>query len=198
MSPAHVRNLRDVDLCALPNGRVVTIRPIRPDDAERLTLHHERLSPESRYRRFMGSKPMLTAADLRYLVDIDGDTHYALVATVAEPAGEQIVGVARFVRLRDTPDAAEFAIVVADDWHRQGLAGELMGRLADAAVTRGIDRFHAVVFADNVPMLRLINALAAGPVTRRRDGNAIDVTFPLPTRHVEVPAPAMIATWAGS
>lgn len=187
-----------MDLCALPNGRVVTIRPIRPDDAERLTLHHLRLSPESRYRRFMGSKPTLTAADLRYLVDIDGERHYALVATVAEPDGEDIVAVARFVRLADAPGTAEFAIVVGDAWHRQGLAGELLGRLGDAAVTRGITRFHAVVFADNVPILRLIDTLAAGPVTRRRDGNAVDVSFPLPARRARAGAPAMIAAWAGS
>ena len=187
-----------MDLCALPNGRVVTIRPIGPDDAERLTLHHQRLSPESRYRRFMGSKPTLTAADLRYLIDIDGDSHYALVATVATPDGDDIVAVARFVRLADTPGTAEFAIVVADEWHRQGLAGELLGRLADAAVTRGVGRFHAVVFADNVPMLRLVNALADGPVTRRREGNAIDMSFALPSRRADVPEPAMIAAWAGT
>lgn len=190
--------MRDVDLCALPNGRVVTIRPIQPDDAERLTLHHERLSPESRYRRFMGTKPTLTAADLRYLIDIDGCSHFALVATVAEPDGEQIVGVARFVRLRDTPDTAEFAIVVVDEWQRQGLAGELLGRLADAAVTRGVTRFHAVVLADNAPILRLINALADGPVTRRHNGTAIEVFFPLPARGEPAEAPAMIAAWAGS
>ncbi|MGA9858392.1 MAG: GNAT family N-acetyltransferase [Solirubrobacteraceae bacterium] len=187
-----------MDLCALPNGRVVTIRAIRPDDAERLTLHHQRLSPESVYRRFMGSKPTLTASDLRYLVDIDGCDHYALVATVAEPDGEDIVAVARFVRLGQGSDSAEFAIVVGDAWQRQGLAGELLGRLADAAVTRGIDRFHAVVFADNVPILRLISALAVGPITRRRDGNAIDVSFEIPARREQAGEPAMIAAWAGS
>lgn len=66
---------------------MVVIRPIRADDSERLQLSHERLSSESRYRRFMSSKPHLTAADTRYLVDVDGCDHFALVATVAEPGG---------------------------------------------------------------------------------------------------------------
>lgn len=184
-----------MDLCALPDGRVVTIRPIRPDDAERLRRSHERLSAESQYRRFMSSKPTLTSADARYLVAIDGCDHYALVATTPEPDGEAIVGVARFVRLPANPATAEFAIVVGDAWQRQGLAGELLGRLADAAVTRGVDRFEAIVLADNLPIQMLIRDLADGPVTRHLDGNVLDLAFPLPTRR---DAPAIIAGCAGS
>jgi RimJ/RimL family protein N-acetyltransferase len=167
---------------------VVTIRPIRPDDIERLRLSHERLSPESRYRRFMSPKPHLTAADAHYLVDIDGRDHYALVATMAEPEGEAIVAVARFVRRPDDPAIAEFAIVVGDRWQRQGLAGELLGRLADAAVTRGVQRFEAIVLADNLPIQMLIRDLAGGPVRRRRDGNIVELSFPLAVRHPGAPA----------
>jgi RimJ/RimL family protein N-acetyltransferase len=191
-----------VDLCALPDGRVVTIRPIRADDRERLPRSHARLSEETRYRRFLSSKPSLTASDVHYLVDIDGWDHYALVATVAEPEGEAIVAVARYVRLPRDSDAAEFAIVVGDAWQGQGLGTELLGRLADAAVTRGIERFYATILADNVAIRGLIERLADGPVNRRRDGTTFEVDFPLPTRgHVEPPsrgAPAMIAMCAGS
>jgi RimJ/RimL family protein N-acetyltransferase len=191
-----------VDLCALADGRVVTIRPIRADDRERLQRSHARLSDETRYRRFMSSKPSLTASDVHYLVDIDGCDHYALVATVAEPEGEAIVAVARYVRLLRDLDAAEFAIVVGDAWQGQGLGAELLGRLADAAVTRGIERFYATILADNVAIRHLIERLADGPVNRRRDGNILEVDFPLPTRgHVEPPsrgAHAMIAACAGS
>jgi RimJ/RimL family protein N-acetyltransferase len=178
------------------------IRPIRPDDTERLRLSHERLSEESRYRRFMSSKPSLSASDARYLVDIDGCNHYALVATVAEPDGEAIIGVARYIRLRGNPAVAEFAIVVGDAWQRRGLAGELLGRLADAAVTRGVTRFCATILVDNMAISRVIERLAAGPVSRRRQGSVLEVEFPLPTREpIDPPAgraPAMIAAWAGS
>lgn len=189
-----------MDLCALPDGRLVTIRPIRPDDRERLRRSHARLSEESRYRRFMAAKPRLSVADAHYLVDIDGCDHYALVATVAEPDGEAIVGVARFIRLPDRPGTAEFAIVIGDAWQRQGLGGELMGRLADAAVSRGIECFCATILADNHGVRRVIERLAAGPVRHRRSGSAIEVEFSLPTR--EDPgaghdAPAMIAGCAG-
>jgi RimJ/RimL family protein N-acetyltransferase len=171
-----------VDLHALPDGNVVTIRPIQADDGERLQLAHERLSQESRYRRFLSSKPQLTAADTRYLVDIDGCDHYALVATVAEPDGEAIIAVARFVRLPEDRRTAEFAIVVGDAWQRQGVAGELLGRLADAAVTRGVTRFRASMFADNVAIHRLVARLAVRVTNRHRSGNVSEMEFDLPTR----------------
>ena len=147
----------------------------------------------------MSMKPELTAADARYLVNIDGRNHYALVATAAEPDGEAIIGVARYIRLRDRPDVAEFAIVVGDAWQRLGLAAELMGRLADAAVSQGVRRFCATVLAENLGIRRVIEHLAAGPVEHRRDGNVLEVEFPLPTREeLAGAAPAMIAACAGS
>jgi RimJ/RimL family protein N-acetyltransferase len=196
-----------VDLHALPDGRLVTIRPIRPDDRERLQMSHERLSDQSRYRRFMTSKPTLSAADAHYLVDVDGSDHYALVATAATPEGEAIVGVARYIRLPTHPEIAEFAIVVGDAWQGQGIARELLGRLADAAVTRGVRRFAATIFADNMAIRHMIDRLAAGPVIRHREGNVLEVEFPLPTRGAVVvakrgrdegSAPAMIGACAGS
>lgn len=184
------------------------IRPIRPDDRERLQLSHERLSEQSRYRRFMTAKPTLSESDADYLVDIDGCHHYALVATIDEPDGEAIIGVARYIRLPSHPEVAEFAIVVGDDWQGQGIGAELLGRLADAAVTRGVRRFSASIFADNIGIRRLIEGLAAGPISRYREGNVLEVEFPLPDRQADFPAggrdsdehspPAMIGGCAGS
>ncbi len=169
-----------MELHVLNDGQVMTIRPIRPDDRERLQLSHERLSEQSRYRRFMTSKPTLSTADANYLVDIDGRDHYALVATIAEPEGETIIGVARYIRLPRHPEVAEFAIVVGDAWQRQGIANQLLSRLAAAAVARGVQRFTATIFADNLPIRRLIERLAAGPIIRSREGNVLELEFPLP------------------
>ncbi|MFZ0088440.1 MAG: GNAT family N-acetyltransferase [Solirubrobacteraceae bacterium] len=178
---------------------MVTIRPIRPDDRERLQRSHQRLSPESRYRRFLAAKPDLTATDAGHLVDIDGRDHYALVATVAEGDDEAIVAVARFVRLPKEPRTAEFAIVVGDPYQHEGLGGELLGRLADAAVTRGVDRFHAITLADNLAIRRLITRVADTPPDWHRDGAVAEVDFVLPQRRdAGPPAPAIIAGCAGS
>jgi acetyltransferase len=188
-----------VDLYALSDGRVVVIRPIRPDDVERLRAAHGRLSPLTRYRRFMTSKPYLSSADAVYFANIDGSNHYALVATFAQREGDEeapIIAVARFVRSPEDSSAAEFAIVVGDDWQGEGLGRELMGRLVDAAVTRGVHRFQASMLADNVPIHRLSERFAAGPLRRLRRGSTFEVEFDLPTRSPETPA--MIAGCAGS
>ena len=167
-------------LSQLTNGRVVTIRAIRSDDRERLRESHARLSPESRYRRFMTAKPKLSGSDARYLVDVDGRDHFALVATVAELDGEAIVGVARFIRLREHPQVAEFAIVVGDDWQGQGLGGDLLAHLGEAGRDRGITRFRASMLVENVAIARLIERFADGPVERWRSGAMCEAEFALP------------------
>jgi RimJ/RimL family protein N-acetyltransferase len=200
-----------VDLYTLNDSRQVAIRPIRPDDHERLRASHARLSPESRYRRFLATKPELTTADTRYLVEIDGSDHFALVATLPDEPDEPIVAVARYIRLPTDPEAAEFAVVVADDFQRQGLARELMARLAHAAVAHGITRFRATMLADNIAIHRVTEQLAAGPLMRRTVGSVSEVEIelaaardtaslpvaPRPAAAVDGTAPAIIAACAG-
>jgi RimJ/RimL family protein N-acetyltransferase len=158
----------------------IVIRPIDADDRDRLRDSHERLSPESRYRRFLAVKPHLTSADIRYLVDIDGRNHVALVATLPEADGAPIVGVARFIRIPDEPDVAEVAIVVDDALQGRRVGTELLARLAEQAVARGVCRFRATMLADNLAVHRLFESLAAGPVHRRRLGEISEMEFPLP------------------
>ncbi len=158
----------------------VSIRTIRADDCERLRDHHHRLSPETRYRRFLAAKPYLSDADARYLVDIDGCDHFALVATLPDQEGEPIVAVARFVRLPDDREVAEVAIVVNDDYQGQGMGGELVARLAQAAVARGVKRFRASMLSDNIPIHRLFERLAVGPIERWRVGGLSEMEFALP------------------
>jgi RimJ/RimL family protein N-acetyltransferase len=168
-----------VDRYELSDGTQVGIRSIGPDDHDRLRAHHARLSPETRYRRFLASKPELTKADTHYLVDVDGTDHFALVATLPEEPGEPIIAVARAIRIPTLPHVAEFAIVVADDYQRQGLAGELMRRLAREAVARGITRFQATMLADNLAIRRLTESLASGPARRWTEGTVAEMEIDL-------------------
>jgi RimJ/RimL family protein N-acetyltransferase len=171
-----------MDSYALKDGTTIEIRPIRADDSERLRTSHARLSPESRYRRFLGAKPQLSASDARYLVDIDGCHHFALVATL----DDEIIAVTRFVREPDDPATAEFAIVVGDDHQRQGLAAELLRRLAEAAAERGVRRFRATILTDNVAIRRLMEKIAAGSLNERRLGTVSEVEFELAAAGAQV------------
>jgi RimJ/RimL family protein N-acetyltransferase len=171
------RNVVCVALHLLNDHRVVDIRPIRSEDGTRLQTYHLGLSDESRYRRFLGVKPRLSDADARYLADVDGSNHFALVATC--PATGHIVGVARFIRLGEQPDTAEFAVGVDDAFHRQGLAGELMTRLAAAARERGITHFRASMLADNRAIRKVMTRLAVGPVAVLQRGQVLELEIEL-------------------
>lgn len=171
-----------MDSYLLLDGTAVEIRPIRADDGQRLRDSHDRLSAESRYRRFLGVKPQLSAADTRYLVEIDGCDHFALVATLRDDEEEAIIAVARYIRLPDSPRTAEFAIVVGDAYQRQGLATELMQRLALAALERGINRFRATMLADNVAIHRVLERVAGAPLDLRRNGSVSEVEIELAPR----------------
>jgi GNAT superfamily N-acetyltransferase len=127
-----------------PGPPPVRIRPLEPPDAWVLDAVHDGLSDTSRYTRYHGPKPRLSSAERAYLSATDGCDHIALVALAA--TGEPL-GIARGVRLREDPSAAEIAAEVVDQWQRHGLGSALIGRLARRAAAVGIARFRATVLA---------------------------------------------------
>ncbi|MDQ3767887.1 MAG: GNAT family N-acetyltransferase [Actinomycetota bacterium] len=151
----------------LRDGARVTLRPIRPDDKDRLREAFERLGEESRYRRFFSPMSTLSPAMLRYLTEVDHHDHEALVAQDAG-TGEGL-GVARYVRGHHAPpDEAEAAITVVDDWQGRGLGGVLLRALADRAREEDITTFTALVQADNPRAIRALSAL--GQAQRSPEG----------------------------
>jgi RimJ/RimL family protein N-acetyltransferase len=177
----------------------VTIREIRADDRERLRAAHARLSAEAQYRRYLSAKPALSEADARYLAEVDGRWHFALVATLAEDP-DTIIAVARFVRLADDPTAAEFAIVVGDPYQGQGLGIEMLEALIEAARERGVQRFRASMLAGNLAAHRLVRRFSAGGGEERRLGLLTEIEFELGTRGVSIQdaRPAIIPACPGS
>ncbi|HKU36934.1 MAG TPA: GNAT family N-acetyltransferase [Polyangiales bacterium] len=141
------------------------IRPIRPSDAPLLQAEYARLSDSSRYNRFHSGMARIPDKLLRYLTEVDGVDHVALVAFEAiegAPRREgRGVGVARFVRNRDVPTSAELAVVVIDALQGRGIARRLLAALADAAALRGIERFSASVLANNTRARRLMASVGA-------------------------------------
>jgi RimJ/RimL family protein N-acetyltransferase len=151
------------------------IRPIEPGDKERLVNGLRQLSEETIRRRFLAAKPRFTQAELRYLTEVDGVNHIALVAL----EGDQLVAVARCVRLPDRPGTAEMAIVVGDPWQGQGLGTALTRELADAAVAVGIRRFAATMLGDNEPARRLMRTFSRRLEESRVSGGLREMTVEL-------------------
>jgi GNAT superfamily N-acetyltransferase len=170
----------------LADGRRVVLRQVTPADGPELRAAFERLSPTSRYRRFFGAMTQLNDATLRYLTEVDGRDHVAIVATTDSPdlKRELGLGIARFVRLRGEPTVAEAAVTVVDDAQRNGLGRLLAVTLAEAARERGVHTFRADVLANNEPMRAIMTEI--GATERARDAGVIsyDVALDIvgPTR----------------
>jgi RimJ/RimL family protein N-acetyltransferase len=158
----------------LRDGSAVLIQPIRPEDKEALRLGFERLSEESRYRRFLTPMERLTPSMLVYLTEVDHHDHEALLAF--DRRSGEAVGVARYVRTEGT--TAEAAVTVQDDWQGRGLGTGLTSLLAERALDEGVDRFTAVLLAENKEMIALLESLGHVEVIGREAGT-IELEVPL-------------------
>ena len=165
----------DARRATLRDGTRILIRPVRADDREALRESFERLSPESRYRRFLAPMAHLSESQLTYLTQVDHHDHEALVA-LSEDDGEGL-GIARFVRLAD-PDAAEVAVAVADTLQGRGLGTVLLAHLLARARQEGIERFTATVLADNRGSLEVLSTLGRASVGPPQDGS-VELTIDL-------------------
>jgi GNAT superfamily N-acetyltransferase len=154
----------------LRDGTRIVIRPVRPQDRDAIAAAFERMSPESRYRRFFAPLRRLNSQDLDYLTDVDHHDHEAIVGFVEE-TGEPL-GAARYIRSAD-PAEAEFAVAVVDDWHERGVGTALLERLVERAREEGVERFVAIVLTENRAALDLYEHLVpdGGPPRRSASGN---------------------------
>jgi len=125
---------------------VVVIRPLGRQDAPAFRAFVEGLSPRSRYERFQGVVKEISPSLLRLLVEAEPPAHVALAAF----DGRELVGEARYALV---DGGTEFAIAVADDWHRRGVGSRLLQALAARARRDGVARLDGEVLAWNTAML---------------------------------------------
>ena len=159
-------------------GVELSIRQVRPDDKRLIAEGIERLSPESRYRRFFRPLDRLSERDLVYLTEIDHTDHEALAAI--DPESGDLVGVARYVRGAE-PELAEVSVAVGDPWQRRGVATALLERLAERAREAGITHFVALVLDENVEAISLFEHRVPGRARPRRSASGhLELLIELP------------------
>ena len=152
--PAHL-----IQSWEQPDGRIITIRPIRPEDAELEQEFVKSLSDESKYSRFMDTLRELTQAMLARFTQIDYDREMALIATLPGEGGKEVqIGVARYVTNPDG-ETVEFALAVTDDWQKHGIGRKLMTALIESARLKGYRAVVGDVLAMNTKMFRLMASL---------------------------------------
>jgi GNAT superfamily N-acetyltransferase len=162
-------------MTATTTAVAVTVRPMRPDDGDRLVAFHSRLSPDSQRLRFFTPHPTLSEREVWRFTHVDGHDRVALVA---EHDGE-IVGVARYDRLPHST-VAEAAFVVRDDHQGRGIGTLLLDHLADHARNDGVTHIVAETLPDNARMLRMLRNFTPAATSRYEDG-VVQVTVPLET-----------------
>lgn len=167
----------------LGDGTRLVLRPVLPSDKDLLAEAFERLSPESRYRRFFTPTPRLTEAVLTYLTEIDYVNHFAWLALAEEDGHPVAVGTARYIRL-DDPEAAEAAVTVIDPYQGRGIGTLLLDALVLEALESGIRRFVGDVLFENLPMRAVLRQ--AGARLRPGDCGSLRFELDLPARSEEL------------
>lgn len=142
----------------LRDGTTVTIRPIKPEDAEMNQGFVRKLSAQTKYFRYMSAVQELSPSMLSRLTLIDYFREMAFIATLQDGEDEQQIGVARF---NANPDgkSCEFAIVIADAYQGSGLGRRLMEAIIETAAERGLQIMKGEFLASNDRMLDFVERL---------------------------------------
>lgn len=148
-----ITNLRD--------GTRIRVRTLRPRDSKDLLKGFAKLSLASRRFRFLSPIHKLTASQLRELTELDQYNQVAIAARAVDRPGRPGIGVARFVRLEQDAETAEFAITVIDEYQNRGVGTLLLRLLLEAARRVGIRTLRGFVLSDNLSMIRVLEKFGA-------------------------------------
>lgn len=155
----------DLMTVVLDDLRCVVIRLIRDDDAPRLQRLHTSLSERTNRLRFFAFVPELSDQQAAHFAGVDHDDREAIVGEV----DGEIIAVARYDRL-DTPEAAEIALLVRDDFQHHRLGTILLGELVALATSRGITRFIAQTLIERPDVLHAMRAIGLECTSRDSRG----------------------------
>ena len=149
----------------LRDGSVAHIRPIRPDDADRVRAFHSGQSEESIYLRFFAPIRELSDRDVHRFTHVDNVDRVALVVTVRGA----IIGIGRWDRIDGGP-SAEVAFNISDSYQGKGIGSVLLEHLAAISQELGVERFTAEVLPQNRRMLNVFKEAGYAVHHRFEDG----------------------------
>jgi len=147
------------------DGRPIDIRALRPDDRAEMLAAIGRTSPQSIQRRFFAPKKGFSEQEMAFFLNIDFESHVALVAQIDEDGRAAIAGGGRYIVVR--PGQAEIAFVVVDAYQGQGIGTILMRHLAILAHDAGLKELIAEVLPENTAMLKVFRKFGFRPSPKR-------------------------------
>ena len=157
---------------------MLTLRPLRPEDADIEFEFVSGLSPTTRQNRLLGGARAITREYIEELTRVDFSRDMAIAATTMIGERETLIGVARYAREANGL-SAEFAIVVADAWQGRGVGTQLMEALIAAAHASGLECLYGDILAINQPMLALMRRLGFGLGRNPEDATLTRATLEL-------------------
>lgn len=165
----------------LPDGGIMRLRLVQREDRDGIVQAFDRLSAETRVQRWFYPKMRLSEEEIEALISPSDDQHGAISAIALDADGHEQsgIGMARFVRSKESADAAEIAITIVDDWQGLGIGRILLHRLLAMIGERGIQYVDGRLQADNRPMRRLLAPYVPEGGFRREDAT-LTFRFPVP------------------
>lgn len=164
----------------------ILVRPLRPDDADRLSAGFARLSLLSRRRRFFADTLEPGAEQLRALTLADQRRDAAWGIIDLNRPDEPGVGIARYNTVNGDPASADVAVAVVEPYQGRGAGLLLHACLHLAAHRAGIQRFYHDVASDDARFIAALKSLGA-----RFEGRASNIdrlSMPVYHRAWGVPA----------
>lgn len=140
----------------LPDGRLVHVRPLRPDDEPLYGPFLDAVTADDLRLRFFGPVKEFNHAFLMRFTQLDYAKAMAFIA-LDDKTGEML-GVAR---LHDSPDGAsgEYAVLVRSDVKAHGLGWQLMQSIIAYARAKGLRAVTGQVLHENTTMLTMCKEL---------------------------------------
>lgn len=147
----------------MPDGTIVTIRSIRPEDEPLMVKFHGSLSDRSvyyRYFQFIELNERIAHKRLMHICFVDNARDTVLVVDYLNPVtgAHEILGVGRLA-IFPVSNEAEFAVIVSDQWQKRGLGRELLRRLLLIGRDKKLSRITAVILPENRHMQRVCEKL---------------------------------------
>ena len=140
----------------LNNGTEVSFRPIHPTDMPHIRGLLYDLSQQTLYYRFMSHNQHFGNREIQNFVYVDHRKDVAIVGTLPEAHGDDIVAVGRYY-LDEQSNRAEVAFIIRDEYQRKGMGRFMFNHLITLAKSSGIAGFTAEVLRENKGMQAIFN-----------------------------------------
>ncbi|HEA67749.1 MAG TPA: GNAT family N-acetyltransferase [Desulfobacterales bacterium] len=144
----------------LKDGSDIVFRPIKPEDEPLMVKFHQKLSEQSVYSRYFSYMHVDSRIDHNRLSRVCFADYERNMILVAEPEDTEknIVGVGRLIRIGGSNDA-EFAIMIADKFHRLGMGAALLSHLIEIGKNEEMGNIIGYLLEENTSMIKLCKSI---------------------------------------